>query len=220
MYKKDYATLFNESKKYSTKPIFLQKKLDITVPQNVIDSLWNIYNSNQFKQCTNSLSWDLSTSVPNRNSMDSNLIVTDLMTHNNKNLLKDNTVLGMRNQERFKLRRFWEFTNDDIIIVDNFLKTHFNSFFLFRIDTMRAGYKILYHANHFYPRIFIPMHNRNVVFYSKVDDYVISNNFELGSCWLWDVRELHAVDNFDTEDRVIACFSIDPEIEKNQQIFK
>ena len=215
----DYTTVFNESKKYSTKSIFLQKKLDIVVPSYVIQSLWNIYRSDEFKTCSNSLTWNLTTSVPNRSGMDSNLIVTDLMTHPNKKLLLDNTVLGMRKQERFKVRRFWEFTNNDTIIVDNFLKKYFNSFFLLRIDTMTAGYKIEYHANHFYPRIFIPMHNRNVLFYSKVGDVVVSNNFELGSCWLWDVRELHAVDNFDSEDRTIACFCIDPEIEKNQEIF-
>jgi hypothetical protein len=217
---KDFATLFNESKKYNSKQIFLQKKLDIVVPNYVIDSLWKVYNSEEFKNCSNSLSWNLNASLTNRVSMDNMLIVTDLMTHSNKKLLKDNTVLGMRKQERFKLRRFWEFINDDIKIIDNFLKQYFSSFFLFRIDKMTAGHKILYHANHFYPRIFIPMHNRNVVFYSKVDDFVISNNFTVGSCWLWDVRELHAVDNFDSEDRVIACFSIDPEIETNQEIFK
>lgn len=190
---------------YIMRKIHLAKKFDFHVPDTVISALWNIYKKSQILELENS-------NISNKHGNCINVI--ELQT--NKNLPTDHMKI-----EFYKLRNQWKFVDDDILLVDAFLKQHFSSAFMFRIDTMMANSLLTWHSMHLYPRVFISMHENKCNFFIKNKELQnLTLQFSPGTCWMWDVREQHMVDNTEAnEDRVMACFSIDPAVETIADIF-
>ncbi len=188
------------------KKIHLSKKFNFTVPEQVISSLWNIASyieKNPINPTGPSLhQWECQTNSDE-----------ELVLNTGPGLRLENKV------EYFKLRNKWAFDNEDTAIVDSFLKQHFSSYFQFRIDRAVANHEVDWHAYHSYPRVFIPMHDNNCVFKIKNNKEQQTLKFDLGTCWMWDVREYHYVFNDSPEPRTMALFCIDPAVEKIADIF-
>jgi hypothetical protein len=194
------------------KKVHLSKKFDFTVPEQVISSLWNIASyveKNPVNPTGKSIQmWECQT-----NSNKDLLLNKESMSEVSSGMPLENKI------EFFKLRNKWAFDNEDTAIVDSFLKQHFTSYFQFRIDRMAANYELNWHAYHAYPRVFIPMHDNKCVFKIKNNNEQQTLKFDLGTCWMWDVREHHYVHNDSPEARTMALFCIDPAVEKIADIF-
>ena len=191
------------------KSIYLQCKLSFTVPDYVINSLWNIHNKYNTSYGNHTV-----TTNGHKNS----IVISEFMVPRDKKLLENKDSVHF--VEHHKLRTEWLFIDDDIIVVDKFIKQHFSSAFQFRIDRLLARQMQGWHANHPYPRVFIPMHENICRFKIKANTESFDNLYNLGECWMWDVRQLHMVDNTKSDqDRVMALFDIDPAIETNTEIF-
>jgi hypothetical protein len=199
------------------KQIKLTTKFDFTVPQDVIDALWNMYD--RYKQ-----EFDYNTTIIKNGQLDGlfkdSIIIYEMQVPENKNLLKDDSISQIMAVENLKLRTEWLFYDDNVKIVESFIKSHFSSAFHFRIDTLFANCSLGWHDKHPYPRVFIPMHDNSCRFLIKNEHESQVNTYSPGECMMWDVRKRHSVDNTKSiNDRIMACFNIDPECETNQQIF-
>ena len=194
------------------KKIFLQKRLDIQVPDSVIQSIWNLYD---LSQSSNYATYPIMIGTQYNGSMDC-VVVTEFQKS-----ISDKT--SESKIPELPKRKVWICDNDDVKIIDAFIKKHFTSAFMFRVDKMYARTKLNWHKQHSFPKVFIPMHETVTEFMVKINNdesTLHSNKFELGSCWLWDVRQNHSVDNTKSDiDRFMACFCIDPYLETNTQIF-
>ena len=194
------------------KTLRLTKKFDFVVPQNVIDALWKMYNKYESEHGS-----DYSI-IKNANK--DSIVISEMQLPKNKDLLKGDGMKQSKFIENFKLSTEWVFYDDNVKLVEYFVKQHFSSAFQFRMDKLLAGCSLGWHDKHPYPRVFIPMHDNNCQFMIKNKTESQNNIYRLGECWMWDVRELHSVDNtHSSTDRIMACFNIDPEFEKNTDIF-
>ena len=191
------------------KKIYLQKKFDFVVPNDVIQSLWNMHTLQPRPWHGRSI----------KNKDEDSIFVTEFQT---SPMLETKSFATKRSIdiEFYKIRNKWIFNNSDTELVNNFLSQYFNSFFQFRIDILLAGKQLNWHDSHPYPRVFIPMHENVCKFSIKNNVEQSSNIYNLNECWMWDVREMHRVDNTSSpNDRIMACFSIDPAIEYKADIF-
>lgn len=188
--------------------IYLQKKFDFIVPDQVIEALWNMYRKGLEKNL-------IVGSLMNNN--EPSVEVMEIMTNKNKALIDKSHATQI---EIHKLRNVWEFIDDDVILVEKFITQHFSTCYQFRFDKLYSDKLLGWHAHHTYPRVFIPMHENNCRFMIYNSTEKLSNIYQLGTCWMWDVRENHQVDNTGNDnDRIMACFSIDPAIESKADIF-
>jgi hypothetical protein len=194
------------------KKLQLVTKLPIIVPTSLIDALWKMYEryNQEFGETTQIA----------KNGKEDAIFVTEFQVPENKRLLEVATEKTTPSLQLLKHRTEWLFYDEHVKVVDEFVKQNFTSAWQFRIDKLPIGRKLAWHNKHPFPRVFIPMHENTSHFRIKRGAEYHDNIYNLGECWMWDVREWHEVDNTEGScDRIMACFNIDPAIEQNQHVF-
>ena len=181
-------------------------KLDIKVPESVIESLTNL---------------------------SSGFYGTDAVNVTRHKYLKygrlylqgfeDGTIPGEPNEEkgtdpfadveRTKALRHWIDPNHkDVVVLRTFLDQHFNKYFQFTINFLQPQSGLGRHPKHAWPRVFIPMH-KNVTEFSVWDNDNIEYkmDFDVGHCYFFNTWYDHNVYNPASGDmRIMSSFCIDP----------
>ena len=130
--------------------------------------------------------------------------------------------------EQFGLETEWLINSNEVNIIKDFLYKNFESPFGFRLhylehsledDGSAAG--IVDVLGHSYPKVFIPVTNNDCE-YTIIDKDGFKHKmiYEIGNCYIWDVRLPHFVTNHtqNNEGRLVAIFMVDPAKEKLLQI--
>lgn len=115
--------------------------------------------------------------------------------------------------EYFGLSTTWMIENEDIKILKEFIYSYSDSAFGARITTLRSNGMIEDHNPHNKPRLFIPVTNSNCEYMIIKKCIKTKMFFEVGNCYIFDVRNPHFVYNRINEERIVAIFMFDPKKE-------
>jgi len=131
--------------------------------------------------------------------------------------LDDDQKLGVH--EKAKALTHWtDPDHKDIVVLRTFLDQHFNKYFQFTINFLQPHSDIGRHSKHYFPRIFIPMHENSAEFFVWDDNGTEHKmKFDVGHCYFFNTWYDHAVSNQASNDmRIMSSFCIDP---RNNKLF-
>jgi hypothetical protein len=115
--------------------------------------------------------------------------------------------------ERIKALSHWiDPDNKDIVVLRTFLDQHFNKYFQFTVNFLQPHSGLGRHQRHWWPRVFIPMHKNDAEFFVWDGDNVEHKmTFDVGHCYFFNTWYDHNASNLaSSEMRIMSSFCIDP----------
>lgn len=188
-------------------------KLDIEVPDSVIESLMNLSSGFYGPDAVNVTRHK----YLKYGRLYLQYLKDEIMPAETNN---DEETEKLGNFEKTKSLIHWTNPdNKDIVVLRTFLDQHFTNYFQFTINFLQPHSNIGRHGKHPWPRVFIPMHENSAVF--SVWDITTGTEhkmkFDVGHCYFFNTWHEHAVSNQGSSDmRIMSSFCVDP---RNNKLF-